>query len=108
MGMFQTLAPKQIQIGSTLKWIFNETKMLSKNVHALWIMLGTTTRGDAHFCYSFWIFESMHKYLIWSCLNYINILMAPKMLEFGEGLWYIITSGHKESQHFYICAGIYF
>ena len=23
------------------------------------------------------------------------------MLEFGEGLWYIITSGHKESQHFY-------
>ena len=30
------------------------------------------------------------------------------MLEFGEGLWYIITSGHKESQHFYICASIYF
>ena len=23
------------------------------------------------------------------------------MLEFGEGLWYIITSGHKEYQHFY-------
>ena len=30
------------------------------------------------------------------------------MLEFGEGLWYIITSGHKESQHFYFCASIYF
>ena len=30
------------------------------------------------------------------------------MLEFGEGLWYIITSGHKESQHFYNCASIYF
>ena len=30
------------------------------------------------------------------------------MLEFSEGLWYIITSGHKESQHFYICASIYF
>ena len=30
------------------------------------------------------------------------------MMEFGEGLWYIITSGHKESQHFYICASIYF
>ena len=86
MGMFQTLAPKQIQIGSTLKWIFNEPKMLLKNVHALWIMLGTTTRGDAHFYYTFWIFESMHKYLIWSCLNYINILMAPKMLGIGEGL----------------------
>ena len=23
------------------------------------------------------------------------------MSEIGEGLWYIITSGHKESQHFY-------
>ena len=30
------------------------------------------------------------------------------MLEFGEGLCYIITSGHKESQHFYNCASIYF
>ena len=30
------------------------------------------------------------------------------MLEFGEGLWYITTSGHKESQHFYNCASIYF
>ena len=95
MGMFQTLAPKQIQIGSTLKWIFNEPKVLFKNVHALWIMLGTTTRGDAHFCYTFWIFESMHKYLIWSCLNYINILMAPKMLGIGEGLWNIISRCHK-------------
>src|SRR4051812_45592565 len=30
------------------------------------------------------------------------------MLEIGEGLWYIITSGHKESQHFYNCYSIYF
>ena len=29
-GKLQTLAPKQIQIGSTLKWIFNEPKMLIK------------------------------------------------------------------------------
>ena len=41
-------------------------------------------------------------YLNWRCLNNINILMAPKMLEIGEGLWYIITSGQKESQHFII------
>ena len=108
MGMFQTLAPKQIQIGSTLKWIFNEPKMLFKNVHALWIMLGTTTRGDAHFCYTFWIFESMHKYLIWSCLNYINILMAPKMLGIGEGLWNIISRCHKYFQHLWKCFNISF
>ena len=106
--MFQTLAPKQIQIGSTLKWIFNEPKMLFKNFHALWIMLGTTTRGDAHFYYTFWIFESMHKYLIWSCLNYINILMAPKMLGIGEGLWNIISRCHKYFQHLWKCFNISF
>ena len=82
--------------------------MLFKNVHALWIMLGTTTRGDAHFCYTFWIFESMHKYLIWSCLNYINILMAPKMLGIGEGLWNIISRCHKYFQHLWKCFNISF
>ena len=107
-GKLQTLAPKQIQIGSTLKWIFNEPKMLLKNVHALWIMLGKTTRSDAHFCYTFWIFESMHKYLIWSCLNYINILMAPKMLGIGEGLWNIISRCHKYFQHLWKCFNISF
>ena len=82
--------------------------MLFKNVHALWKMLGTTTRGDAHFCYTFWIFESMHKYLIWSCLNYINILMAPKMLGIGEGLWNIISRCHKYFQHLWKCFNISF
>ena len=53
MGKVANPSTKVFPIGSTLKWIFNEPKMLSKNVHALWIMLGTTTRGDAHFCYTF-------------------------------------------------------
>ena len=108
MGKVANPSTKVFPIGSTLKWIFIEPKMLFKNVHALWIMLGTTTRGDAHFYYTFWIFESMHKYLIWSCLNYINILMAPKMLGIGEGLWNIISRCHKYFQHLWKCFNISF
>ena len=47
-------------------------------------------------------------YLNWSCLKYYKYFKGSKNVGIGEGLWYIITSGHKESQHFHICAGIYF
>jgi len=108
MGKVANPSTKVFSNRFNFKMVFNEPKMLFKNVHALWIMLGTTTRGDAHFCYTFWIFESMHKYLIWSCLNYINILMAPKMLGIGEGLWNIISRCHKYFQHLWKCFNISF
>ena len=42
------------------KNIFQWTQMAFKNVHHFWKMLETATRGDAHFCMTFWIVELTH------------------------------------------------